>query len=1526
MLAPGGMLSLWMGLAIACLSDVHPAGAQFGRAPGRSASFLIAPREVTQTLREAERAIAEGQFSDAVIRLGAFFEREPGRAWDDGGLGQDFFLEDPEESADRPAVLRGSVLGYVRRMIGELPRQGWETYQLRYGPAADRELARSVDARDLEGLREVRRRYFHTSAGYQASLLLAQEAWYGGRALEASLLLDEVVATPRAIRALGDAVLLLHAAACRAADRPVPAISRRDGPVVVAGKSMPWPAEDELASWLDRYFPAGGRLSRRGGGELRLAGGHPDRNGNDAGEMPLSLESWAQRATASPNQDRQVRERNEEWAARGGVAPPSWSPIHAGGFVLMRSTERLLGVDATTGKLVWEYPWGSPSPTRAENEFSFDDYSDGGNRDDLLTQRIWNDLPYGQVTSDGERVYMLDRLGQVESVTFGAFGQRGTRPADGSRNALVALELATEGKLAWALGQGTDAFSSLDGAFFLGPPLPLDDRLYVLVEVAGDISLSCLDPETGTELWRQPLVAVDSGGIDTDPIRRVAGAVPSYHEGILFCPTGAGAMLAVDLADRTLRWGARYSRSTEFEQRARGRSGAVDVTQLMQRWSHGMAIASGTDVLLTPIESDRLWAFDAVTGDPKFGPVNRLHFRYLAGIRGERFFLVGSDRVQAFDRQTGDLVWSTPETLVAAGQRICGRGMFGPDSYFLPTTSDEVIQISLEDGSVQGRRSMNFSLGNLIAVDGRILSQSPTELAVVAGEATLEPWIEQRLADDPNDLAALVRRAELLIQRGQRREALEILEETRERDPDNDEVRRLAMLAMLGILRSDPAADGSLFDTLDELIDELEPRAELVSLKVRGAIAREDYVEAMENLLELSSIVSEPASFAEPFDVLGEDHQRQCSLDSWIAARAAEIAAAADPQQLAAVNGRLAEALEPYRDGASRFVSRSLQHFGALDGVATLRKSMFERLRAAGSTLAMERLALGANSAGQLERLSSDRLLMLGEAHIAGGFDLDLEPVMAELQARGDEPAIDRLRERAADLDGSRADEGGGWLGAIPRDDWPRRVDVTWESIRTLRGNVNVSAGLRYLPTQRLAGEQLRGWQLLRQNNSVLAIRDPNGFVRPISIEEDGRRSGDVPRAIISGGVMLVVLNDQIVALDLYRLLENDTPMLWSRGTSGDGGSLAKRRIVTNAFDDQILIDVINTSVPSPLTAEFRVGPVVGDRLLINQGGDLICLDLMTSQQLWRNASAPVGGMIVCDGNRIAIVSAETKEVVRYDALDGSPLGTEPWTWGEPWAAAGRHVLCATEVAEASGDRPRRYGLRVIDPFANEIKLEHETPGSNRRSERLPAAYGQVVDGRYLGLMDTAGRAKVWDVARGRELASLDGLPAYDDLNGLQMLATDQEFLLMPRRREGNRPTGGTATLQTVNLHNHQQINAVIAVDRESGQPRWTREFEPHWGCTVSQPSASPALFLTRGWSDFSSTGSRKREVEVLVLDLRDGGTLVEQRREFPSGANVIETVITAYPAQKRLECQIGTEQLILDFTDTAPDSETAAD
>jgi outer membrane protein assembly factor BamB len=1468
-------------------------GAQSGR-------FIQAPRSVQQQLREAEQALAEDRYSDAVVRLGDLLSLENEEIDDMDLAGQDFFLDiDESRAAGRP--VRDSLMRTARRMIGQLPLNAQETYELRYGPLARKLLTEAAASRDWEQVRDVRRKYFHTKAGYEASAILTQNELFGGHPLAASLLLDDVVVWPRAVSHLGNGVLTLHAAAARLARRDLPSLAASSGrAVTIGGQSDSIPDSSELEPWLDQRV---GRLDDFAGGERTdypMFGASPSRNGVSSGQLPLSNLRWMLDTTASPRQERSVRQVAEELATTGKLPPPSWTPLRVGDQLLMRTTERLVGVDYRTGKRIWVYPWESNYEYFDEEDASLDGMPGEKRPGDLLTQRVWNDLPYGRVTTDGTRAYLLDDLREVEVVPISPMiNLRGTRPADTGTNTLLALDLASEGKLRWKLGKGSDEASTLSNAFFLGPPLPIEGRLYVMAEMAGDINLCCLDPETGVELWRQQLVAVESGGIETDPIRRVAGAMPTYHEGLLICPTGAGATVAIDLADRLLRWGVNYDRNIEMIRSVGGRSRGLETNQLLQRWASGSAIAAENTVLITPIETDRLFGFDLLTGENLFPKKNRVHMRYLAGIRDGRFYVVGSNQVQAFQLRDGKPVtgWQTRD-LLSAGQQISGFGVFGEDNYLLPTTSNQIVRISLSDGSVIDRRNTNYPLGNLVAVGGEVIAQGPTTLAVAFGEATLEPLVNRLLEQDPNDFEAMVRKSELLIQHGQRQEALELLTRARQMEPDNDEVRMLSVSALLGMLREDLTADDQLVKTLDKLIDRPTQRVELLSLRIRAALKNEAYVDAAQRLVDLSSLIAFEPLLESAADEVVDDASRNCSLDGWLAARVQELAGLADERELKQINLLIATAVQPRLTGSKNLLRRIVRHFGAFDGAASIRDELAQRLRGEKAYLDLERLALATEipSGEGLMKLSPPRLAMLAEAYARGGMGKDADAVLDRLEALNTELEPGRLEE-FREL-------------ARPRVvlDWPRQVSLNWSSRESRIRSISESQ--RVAETNILAGHQFDGWRLVSEGTSRISMRDPNGLLRRIQMQGLRQVNEMDKQAQICGGIMVVVMPNGLIAIDLYQLLANQgEPILWRRGLSADNGPVARRRSAITPFDDQVVRYYVESSVASSVMPEFKLGPIMGDRVLLLQGGDLMAIDLLTKETLWRNSAAPKSGAVLSDGGRVAVVSPATGEVVFFDLLDGRQLDTASWQHGEIWESIGTNVLSYQET-----DRKGRFEIKVVNPFSGDVLLQQETDGANRSTTNAPCAYGRVVAGRYMTLLDHEGQATVWDVMEAREIGR-PKLPPYPNLQGLRAMLLEGQIILLPKRRiDRKEAIQPQANIQTTDGSFHRTIHGVHAISLVDGSLRWQHQFEKPWGCTLTQPSQTPVLLLTRSPFIFT-TISRRKTLDALALDVRDGSeldrTVGKKTRE---NNNQLESRLTIQPSLSRVIAHFGTEYLTYTF------------
>ncbi|TWU27112.1 PQQ enzyme repeat protein [Novipirellula galeiformis] len=1488
-------------------------GAQSGR-------FIEAPRGMLQQLREAERAIESQSYSDAVVRLGDLLQRDS-RANDENGLGgQDFFL-DADEATNGTTLFKESLFRRARDIVGSLPSQARETYQLRYGPLSRKMLGDAAATRDWKAVAAVRRMYFHTDAGYEASLLLAKREFYGGHALAASMLLDDIVTVPAAISHLGESVHLLYAATCHASGRDVAEFDWKGASVTIDGKSETIASADEWKSWLEKHLLNRDAIERNDA-DYPIFGGEPNRNELSQGEMPLENERWLLDTTASPRQGRTLREVSSSLASSGKLPPPSWTPIRVGDQVLMRTTERLVGVDYLSGKRIWMYPWFSPHQSHQSNEIEFDAIPGEDDAADLLTQRVWNDLPYGEISSDGKRVFMVDDLGEVEMASFSPImGMRGTRPADSSSNTLVALDLATEGKLLWRLGKGESTASTLSDAFFLGPPLPLDGRLYSLVEIAGDILLVCLDPATGEELWRQHLTAVETGGVDTDPVRRVAGATPTFHEGVLICPTGAGAMVAIDLVDRMFRWGTIFNRNDDFARNMAGRGRGVETVPLMQRWHNGTAIAADQTLLVTPIESDRLYGFDLVSGEALFSEKNRITMRYLAGIRDGKFFLVGTNQMSAYDAQTGTNVWTTTSDLLTVGQNISGRGVFGEGYYLLPTTSNEIIKVSLSDGSALDRRQLRFPLGNLVAAQGELMSHSPTSLAVAYGEASLGPKIEQALARNPEDIQALIHKAELLIQRGQRDEALTLLARAREQEPDNDEALMLSVAAMLDSLRESPEVDGGLVETLDKLIYQPEQRVELLALRVRAALQAEKHEDAAKYMLELSNVVtSEPAS-EDAINRIVSDAGRQCSLDAWLAARSAELASQTGAKDRERVNRIFADSFADKLHSPNNLLWRLLQQFGSVTGSDPIRNELSTRFEKEQEWLRAYSLQLGNRLAtdAQLESLPTDRLFRLAKIYARSGFAKDAIHILEQLRGREDGPELAMLDELEAAT-----------LPLITTPEWSDSASLKWEP-RPSRTRATMSLKQQVSETTILAGREFQGWRLVSEGAFALALRNPHGYPRGIPLDlENRQRDMGQNEAKISGGVMVVVTPNALVAIDLHRLdSQANESVLWRHSLSSDDSPLLKRRSSPTRFGDQVFQYLINGATARTPVPTFNLGPILGDRVLALQGGELMSLDLFTSETQWRNSDAPVSGVVLCDGKQIAVVSDSEKRMVFYDLHDGAKRGETPWTHGQIWTAQGEHVLAYQPTTTS-----REYEIRLINPFTNDIKLSKRAAEANRTNENIPASYGRIVGGRYFSLLDTAGNATLWDLMDATEISSLQ-LPAYPDLIGLHAMRLEDKFFLLPMRRPKPNELPSSSQLHTREGNDHETTNALFTISLGDGTLLWQKEFEEAWGCTIHQPDSTPAVLLTRGRSTFRNPPVRTRTLDFVAFDVDDGHEVASVLdKDVPSHTNELETQTKIPPGQDLVIVDIGIEKLQLNYklndigdeTDGVPDAKPNID
>src|SRR5690606_1042708 len=134
-----------------------------------------------------------------------------------------------------------------------------------------------------------------------------------------------------------------------------------------------------------------------------------------------------------------------------------------------------------------------------------------------------------------------------------------------------------------------------------------------MAEIRNAIHLLCLKPTTGDLEWKQPLVNMERS-VANDVGRRLAGATPSYAEGLVICPTGAGSIVAVDIVDRSLKWVYRCPVDkgiTQQEPRGWQNQGiAAYRAKMSHRWWRARCTINDGKVVVTTPESEHLYCLD----------------------------------------------------------------------------------------------------------------------------------------------------------------------------------------------------------------------------------------------------------------------------------------------------------------------------------------------------------------------------------------------------------------------------------------------------------------------------------------------------------------------------------------------------------------------------------------------------------------------------------------------------------------------------------------------------------------------------------------------------------------------------------------------------------------------------------------------------------------------------------------------------------------------------------------------------
>ncbi|MFO0788508.1 MAG: PQQ-binding-like beta-propeller repeat protein [Pirellulales bacterium] len=1399
--------------------------------------YLPTDRALSRAVTRAKDRLADREYHEALQFLQTILDRD-----------EDSFLERTAEGRDQLGLK-----STVRKMIGDLPPDGVDAYELLQGPTARRQLEAALKAGDRDGVAKVVRQYFHTTAGYEATFVLAQMEADQSHRLAAAQLYQELIDSPRAAAKFEPQLSVIAGINQLAAGQPEAATTliknlieqRPASEVTLSGKSFPLPTGSaDLLAWLRNLVGELKTAAPSGGNWLTLHG-DPSRNVQAPGGEPHLHPRWEARVVNDPALENFLTSRANDFLQRNVVAIPAARPIAVGDVIIMRTPENVVAVDWQTGKRVWE--------TRDEQELDAEeapaDLAPGVDHDLMagqakpLEERMWDDVLATSLSSDGVRVFVVRGVqpGRDEfaaPMQMNIFG----RPGRGLEsvtitNQLAAYELATQGKLAWELDGGRTT-GPLAGAFFLGPPLAIDNTLFTMAEIRGALYLLALDPTTGKVAWQQQLIGLEQG-ISLDVNRRRVGVTPSYAGGILVCPTAASATIGIDVVKREFAWVYRYPREAPQGAEARTlwqqQQVQAQLVRANDQWLDNSAIIAEDHVLLTPPESPEIHCLDLHTG--KLAWKKRLtDALFVAGVDHGTVLVVGSQGMQALQLSDGAPAWMDETVSLPSGVLPAGQGYTSDGRYYVPLTSGQVAAIEYATGKITNDDPANpgISLGNLICYRGSVVSQSPLVLDKFEQLELLQKRTESAIAQNPNDASALRELAEIKTAAGDKPEAIRLLKQAIKLAPDDAVVQELLVDALLSSLATDYATYRDEVPLITKLIRTRDQRVELLRVDAAGKDNPESRKAAWDAYLQLADFTAE-----EPAYLQVDDHFTVRS-DRWISSRLVTIWKDATPEERLTFTASIAKrrpALEKSLTSAD--ARHFLAHMGELPGAGEVRLSLARFLIEHGRAqeAEIELLQLSKSPEQGLQSVAKELLTKLaakfdGRATAASWPSGHVEVAM--ISAGTQENVQNRERPNRYSIER----QNGYRQMRIEQDFLPGYVDTQWF----------VSMDLSEIVGRNALGDDILHWPI-DQNALNRQFRGDGGFVHGARV----------------GHLMFFTLGGQVMAMDSRADSPgNDSELLWP-----------------NRADDAFAIDAARTRRGSAGTARTSRPPVYhaysGRRRVAGAAGNLggalgpatptgvvyqdqdvlKCVDPLTGTLLWVRSDVPAGCELFGDSELVfaADVAKNTAYVLRLS--DGEMLGERPIPRPEWLLTTGRNV------AQFTSNANRKTGggtVTVTDIWSQENVYQGEFPATARYS---------VIEPNWLAVFEPAGNFQLVDMATGQTIIDEKLEPA-GDLQTIQTLKFNDELYLFVSAQNAQqfKPIGQQLEYPLIN-------GPVYAFDLKTGKALWpTPAIVRNRGLVMQQPADIPLLvFADRQMVRDAASGGGS-QLRVLCLDRRTGQTV----------------------------------------------------
>lgn len=1339
----------------------------------------VRQRELLMMIADTEKSLADMQWLKAVEQFDAAWARACER-------------EDPLLTS-AGADINQLQPGQTQRLAGgraqlehiflAAPDEFRNEYREQFENVARSRISDAVGAADFTELRRLALRYAFCPAAQSGLRILARQSIDRGDDLEAALLLNRMLRISSG--SAGDAnaaALSLQIALCnwRAglnsdAMEDLSAMMRSDpqSPVLQAlsapASTDPQALENWFASYtgvptasVNEWAQPGGDYRRfasrsRGPARLELTWSSDSLEVHDvlyADRLNPVLQSL--RAPMLDYDQVQTRQNS--------IVVPAAMPLRVGELLIFRTPCGIRAVRAADGAMVWEvtHPDGrirdllqaaeeiADQSARAVGEPESDEESQAAVLRNMemqtatlplvvassLRNQLVRSSTTAQLVASGTTLYACEDAAGSSSDDQARIMFRTALPRQPAVNFVRAYDLMT-GVFKWEIGGQTQSAAQpkgkgnlLAGYYFLGAPLILGNRIYVLAESSEGVFLLQIQEPTGGSaatsnprvLRSQLLTQPQFSSID-HPVRKYAGLTPSYAHGLLICPTCDERIVAVSADDNSVRWVFRYSGSIRRQELGGDAPvlsgtrdpGDSDRADLESRWTEALPRIAGDNVLITPRDSDKLYCLDLQSGQERW-TCPRGQFHSIAAITRDSVVLCGNSIVQSFGLDKGQLLWSQS---VVDGI-VCGRPATDGRLLHLPTSEPSILSLDLQTG----RRLVSRYLHEADAREtGSSGVQVPGNLLIIGDQLFSQSLDRMRAYSQTIDMLPLADQATELLLRNDTSGAIALLEEGLKAASDIDASRSLLIDVLIESLRADFGVHRSSIGRIQELIqeaDEARPVAAtihmMLGMNLSDAALLPDQLHgrSRHQMSELTRLIAQGLSSSEDISV-------------------SELAVG--------LRTMLPELITGQRDVT---VVGPLRRLRSLTFVSEIRKALNRRsvedrvsLQAELRETALVALALTTEQSGQLQ--------FVRDLALSGMPELALE-VLRTVTNESNGPACQLLAQQihfdvmrsGADHGASVADFLDGCLAnndltmvraiydeflfpdaasplnmdqrlittqsltnrsafsewftvhadkvAPPISKWGAKVTVEQSDHRTLMAPRKISPDIpdEVIPLFGSPGK-FRGWSfVLLMNEQGLAAYDEEGHIHwrlPVTVggDEPGLRQQSNSYATCSGSLLLFKLYGQVILLDTSRLTEV---------VDGDRQLLTPQVLWTHSLD-AIGTDSVNDDYRSYLDASERitqfapqpsgyypVAPVTPTAVAMIAGRRLLVFDTLTGRLMWQLDGVPRDAVLLSTRDAVIVLSEISQQIESRSLIDGTALMTSglPEWWDEAVGNVGSSV------------------------------------------------------------------------------------------------------------------------------------------------------------------------------------------------------------------------------------------------------------